>query len=369
MGAFSRADLDTKVGELYDRLEELHAIDAILDEVEAQDLTRLNYNGNAYDGSLAERNTSIQLGVTYPFTLRVRAQNSTTTQGYPYSSPPVTTHEDIDFGFVEDAYPAAAEWRELVEGRFYQIADPLLRVDAASFEQVSYALVDLYTTLHTSVRDDWSGLADQSSEWEGEGALAFFTNFETPMRGIIDSHKWAIDYVHTLVCGLKACNDAGQLSLLKIVEGAAEIADLQLRKRQEMSRSSDSAGALVLGSTVLGILAAVSFPVPGAAAALGSASYLLNYASTQVPPANDELRTMEAHSAPSLDNQVYAEIYELKGNVRNALDEADHRVADMRDAVEALEAGDVPGSPVNAWIPIRPDVAPGDDFYHESRNY
>lgn len=367
--SFSRSDLDTKVSELYDRLEELHAIDAILDEIDAQNLTRLNMV-SPYDPYVTQQNTRIELGVTYPFTKTVRAMNKeTTTPAYPASAPSTTTYTAIDFGFVDAAYTDAADWRTTVQDRFYQTSDPLLRVESSSFRQISYALVDLYANLKTSVRDDWSGLGEQGSEWEGGGATAFFANFERPMRGIIENHRWAIDYVNSIVCSIKAVNDAGQHSLMNIVEGAAEIVDLQLQKRENDSRSPDTAGSLVLASTVTGIAAALSFPVPGAAAVLGSASYLLNYASTQVPPDNELLREMEADSAPSLDNQVFAEVYELKKNVRNGFDWVYDQVGDMRDLVDNMEAGDVPGSPVNGWTPIRPGVEPGDEFYHESRNY
>lgn len=367
--AFEYAAFFADVNRLYDRLEELHGIDAVLDGIESRGLDTLYYPPHNYTGG-GPFNRVIELGTTYPFDKIIRAVDVETSGGssYPNYTTPSTSTSQHDFSWVEDAYSDASTWRLSAQSSLGSTFEPLLEVNSDRFQQVSYAIVDMYASMDTSLRDDWSGLANQTAEWEGRAADSFFRNFQGPMTDVIAGHKFALDYLNSLVCAMKVFNDAGQHSLHALVRECLDIVDDQLRKRQAENRDASDGEALVLLATLTGIGAALAFPLPGAAAALGATSAMLSYAASSVPPAMAEPVEITARSATQLDDKLGSEIIELKRNVRAGFDSVDDKATEMDGYVEELKTP-LPGSPANAWIPIRPDIAPGDDFYHESRNY
>jgi hypothetical protein len=360
------------VNKLYDQLEDLHGIDAVLDGIDERNLEELAYppsnmgnlGGNPY-------NTSITLGSgdnSFDKLIRAYDVGQHTTPSNTGGTT-TNTYTPLDFGWIEEAYQAASAWRLTAQSGLGAAAWPLLRVESSRFRDVAYAIVDLYATLESTVRSDWAGLSEQSSEWEGESADTFFSNFHQPFTDIIASHKFALDYLNSLVCAVKACNDAGQQSLQALVDEALWMVGDQLKKRAADNRGQTDGSAALLGSTITGIAAALLFPVPGVAAVLGATSVLLNHAASSVPPGAAEDVPISAHSATTLDEAIGNEITQLKDNVRAVLDGVDQQASDMDGYIDNFKEGEVAGSRVNAWIPIQAEVVPGPDFHHESKNY
>lgn len=364
MAEFDLEKLYNDASRLYDALEELHGIDAVLDGIASRGLEDLYYPPHNYTGG-GPFNTIITLGTTHPFDKTIRAVDvHQGSSGPPFSSPTPPTTSPHDFGWVDDAYADATSWRLSAQGGFGASIARLVRLDSSRIEQISFALCDTWAGLDKDIHEDWSGLTLQHSEWEGSAANAFFANFEVPMRDVMRSHKYVLDYLNSLVCAVKAGVDAAQVSLQNLVTQCRELADDQLLKRAEDNRGSGKEDVELLAA-VTGVGAAITFPVPGLSAALGATSAMLGYAASQVPDELAETTTLEAASATEIDDVLSAEITELEDNRDSYLDSVDHEATNL-DADIAVFQEVQAGKVADSWTPIRPDVDPGTGWQHGS---
>ncbi|PVG84413.1 hypothetical protein DDE18_02000 [Nocardioides gansuensis] len=358
---FDLAEFYTVTSEAYDLMEELHGIDGVLDGLDERGLT--GYRVTPGSSNMAsDGDSTITLGTTHSFTKRYHGTQPGSGGGGYYTAPA----EPVDMSWVDDVYDAASAWRVAAQTSFESDVESIVRLESSSFRTPSHVLVSTYATLKTRVSVDWAGLSEQGSEWEGEAADKFFKDFHAPFNSIRENHLWALDYLNSLIAAAKAVNDAGQHSVMNLVTEAKRLADRQLQKRQDDSREQSSAEALILLSTISGIAGALLFPVPGAAAALGSTSLLLNYAATQVPPENSKLKNLEASSAEEVDGALVDELAEVKTNVRRNYDGVQDKVAEMREHIDGMDDGVVTGSKVNLWTPIAASLGNDGTFYHES---
>lgn len=356
---FSFSQLRSDIDELYRLLAELLEIDVILDGLEARGC--LQHFGGVLDAKV------LRLGVTEPFDVRYWDTTSATS-----NVPGTTPGRCIDMSFVAAAAAEAAEFRGAAQASLERLVHPLLLVRPEELRSVAETLVTLYLGLHGSLQDDFAGLRNEGADWEGRAADAFFDGYYEPLTKIRANHLWAIDYLTSLTAYLKAANDLGQQSLANLVPCAVEVVRLQLHERHERSRGSSTAQTLALLTAAAGIASVIAFPVAaGVGVALGSISYMLGYAASEVPDDNgDRIAEFEASSARQIHTQLLLHVDEVIRRVAEAFGESEKAVTAMRGSIDAMEGGDGGGqqspSRVSVWIPRVPDVSAGRDFYHHT---
>jgi hypothetical protein len=363
-----RHDLD----ELYDLLAELLEIDLVLDGLEAHGC--LTPSPGFVQGA-----RSMTVGRTEPFEVHYydttgqplgSAPDAYPTQrlGLPAPHPGLGP---IDMGFLSEAGVEAQAFREAARSTLDQLVDPLLTVRSSELRSVAGLLVELYLTLDVSFQDDFAGLRNEGADWEGDAADAFFDGFYEPLVQIRANHLWAIDYLTSLTAHLKAVNDLGQQSLTNLVGCAIEVTRDQLHQRHQSNRGPSAASTLALLTAVTGVVGAVIFPVAGAAAAtLGTISYVLGYAASQVPADVGEAATITAGSAREVHTRLLQHVHAVVGTVHHGYDESHDHARSMRETIASLEVGAGTGaaspSRVGLWLPRQPDLAPGPGFFHET---
>lgn len=355
---FSLPQLRTDLDELYTLLAELLEIDLVLDGLEARGML----------GPLGQKAT-LTLGVTEPFQVLYQISGPAPT---PFGGEPLQTDSGkVDLGFIAEARAQAAGFRAAAQVAIEEIVELLVRVRPEEFRAVAGVLVTLYLNLHGSMQEDFAGLRNEGADWEGESADAFFDGFYEPLVQIRENHLWAIDYLTSLTAYLKAVNDLGQHSLANLVGCALEVVQAQLHERHERHRGPSSAQALAFLTAATGIAGVIAFPFGvGVGVALGSISYMLGYAASQVPYEDERQETIEASSARELHAHLVTSLGAVTRRVSKEYDETHGHVLVMRSSISGMEGGDSPGgtapSRVGVWLPRTPDLVAGPDLYHQT---
>lgn len=366
--SFSVAELNAEMGKAFGYLEELHAIDAILDGIDQRGMEDLYYGGSSSTGGSYGANTKIDLGVTYPFDKMIRVVNvGTEGGGYPFSSPPTETRTPIDLSFIDDAYTDATSWREGVQADYESLTEQIVAVPAGRFRAMSYAIVDQYVRLSTTIGDNWDQLQTRDGEFEGDTADNYFQFFSAPVTKIRDNQCFALDHVNTMISALKAVNDCGQHSLMNLATMTTDVARKQLEKRQADSREMSTSEALKILSLGTGIVAAFTFPAPLVSASLGATSAMLGYAADQVPDGPGAETTIEGASATAVTDTLGDKIRELRHQLSEGYFSVADKATELQSDIGEMEEPWDATTGANYWIPIRSGLHRGDpEFYHET---
>lgn len=359
---FSLPQLLSDVDDLSRLLGELAEIDLVLDGLQVRGCLQRS-------AGFVQPVRTLTLGRTEPFDV-LYLDTSIADQPGRVGVPGLALLHEVDLGFIAEARAQAETFAMAAKVSLEGLLDPLLLVRPEEFRAIADVLVSLYLALRATVQDDFAGLRNEGADWEGVAADAFFDNFYEPLVKIRANHLWAIDYLTSLTAQLKVTNDLAQHSLANLVGCALEVVRHQLHERRERHRTASTSSTLAFLAAASGILGIITFPaVAGAGAALGSISYMLGYASSQVPPDAGDA-SITGSSAQEVHECLESNIREVAVKVGDGFDETQQRVQSMRDSIEAMEHGAAlgPVSPSRAdvWLPRVPDLVAGRDFYHES---
>lgn len=356
---------------LYDMLEEIQGylaelryIDTAMAYLESEDAGWLQESAGGIITPGTEY-VEVEFGKTFPFTKRYGFRSDW--HDSPFGWWDDTRSERVN-NRLNELGGEATSWAETEVENIRERIKPYTWFLGSHFESnIVEPIQTMHETLEDQVSEDFGLLQHTLSEWKGDAADNFASNFYYPFEHTLRSQKQMLVALIGGLVGAKAIAESTQHSIMTLVHCAKESLLQQLEIAQataklERQQSQYNAVIIAVGAATVfgGIFSGGSLWALGFAAAAGGATI----ASTTVPVDGATEYLFQGSTAAELIEELDKGIGTVKTNDsdqhQSLLDEVDTALR----RVETLRGG--PDGDDGRLIPIRPDIVDGvdaDTFY------
>jgi hypothetical protein len=345
---FDRVEFRRLLGEVSRYLAELRHIDEALAYLAARDVAP-GAGPGPNPGTI-----EIHLGRTYPFVATLRS----------YSAWNPATREAIQV-HLDELYLEADRWATADITTLGERVRTLTTPRTRRYDRIVQDLEAVYFPLAALIKDDFGELRHTLGNWQGDAAENFASKFYHPFGKVLDNQAWLVDALAVMFERSKVITELSQHSLMNAVVATRDALLEQLQQRSEGNPGPSLKEVLIIGSAAAGVLAALTFSAPAAAAGFVAISSALGYAATQVPDSEDaERRTLTGASAEELAESMASAVSRILVNVGRQFGEVEDELKRLSDHLNSMRQADT-------LVPKRPYLTDGptpSEFYHNTRD-
>jgi hypothetical protein len=354
--AYNRSGLYQTLDEVARLLGELMYVDQAVQYVDERDTA---VHGPLSGGAPGVTAYQIPIGITYPFVRELRLPAD-------YSSD--ENQFEIIMGRISDILWDAGKWAEaILESLTTRIA-PITHPPAAMYEHsVVRPIETAVSILQDNVVNDFGGLRQSLSDWEGDAADNFATEFYHPFEDTQVAHERLFGALTGGLVTSKAITEVTQHSLMNALHYVRDELKEQLQLRSQQAAGESSRTILIVGSAALSVMSAALGSTSLWPVAVEAAAGALSVAADSIPGEAADVHELAGRTAEQLFGELADVLTAIERNATTQYVGLAERLDDVLVRVERLRKGgdDEDGR----LVPIQPDLVDDADsgtFRHHS---